>query len=239
MILNKIDTALVKAVALPGGEAQIWQGNLNLSLEEAELLVRLLPEDEQERAGRFHFKADANRYLAGRWFLRQVLGSYLEIAPGSILFQYSPSGKPALTQACNPQGLQFNLTHSLALALVAVARKCRIGIDLEFVRAIPDTELIVERFFTPKEQTYWRDAAIEQKNQAFFTLWTAKEAYLKALGLGLGRSPETVTIPLPAQDAVIRTWQEDGTAWHLENFSPAEGYLAAVVVEEDEEKFQV
>ena len=128
-----------------------------------------------------------DRFVAGRAFLRLLLGQCLGEDPRRLLFRYGPNGKPALEGP--PRGLAFNLAHSEALAVCAVARGCdALGVDVERVRPIGDAEELARLAFPPNEVARLALHPDPERLRAFFEAWTRNEALLKAQGRGLGGS---------------------------------------------------
>ncbi|MDQ6630282.1 MAG: 4'-phosphopantetheinyl transferase, partial [Verrucomicrobiota bacterium] len=113
---------------LPREEAHVWSASLLVPDVSAAELAKILSSDEKERAARFHFVKDKNRFVVARGFLRKILGSYLKIEPREIIFDYGAHGKPVLR---GKKSLQFNLSHSGDLMLCAISRERDLGIDLE------------------------------------------------------------------------------------------------------------
>src|SRR6185437_1572262 len=100
---------------------------------------KILDQEEVARARRFVFPRDRDRYVCAHATVRRVLGGYLKIPSAEIRFSASAYGKPALLQASNPEALQFNLSHSAGIAVLAISRSYQLGIDIECIRDIdPD-----------------------------------------------------------------------------------------------------
>ena len=108
----------------------IWQFSLSTPCTSDEL--KILSEDERTRASRFYFERHQRRFSVARVRLRQILARYLKKAPAELEFHYESHGKPYLTSP-----LQFNLSHSKDLALLAVCFDHPVGIDIEFYSARP------------------------------------------------------------------------------------------------------
>ncbi len=181
-----------------------------------------LSADERERARRFHFEIDHDRYCQGRSQLRTILGYYAQRAPNLIAFRYGTQDKPALV---DPFGLHFNLAHSGNLAVLAVARFA-LGVDVELPRPGFADDEIAERFFAPREVAELRRLAPEQQEAAFFRCWTRKEAYLKALGGGLSIPLDDFTVTFAtATEAPAVTWVRglptEPSAWTILDISHA------------------
>jgi len=120
--------------SIASGEAHVWRIDLELPGADIDREFILLSADERDRANRFIFKKDRNRYIAARSALRRTLGRYLQDDPAELRFTYGSHGKPSLHSACNPQNLRFNLSHSGEVALIALAVATEVGIDVERIR---------------------------------------------------------------------------------------------------------
>src|SRR5262249_39983594 len=153
-------------------EVHVWRVAIDRSADEVRELARLLDRDERARASRFHAARDLGRYVAGRGALRVILARYLAEHPSRLPLRVGPFGKPVLEGAEGPEALQFNLSHSDGLAVIAVAYGRRVGIDLERVRPLGDLDRIVDRFFSPAERAVHRSLPADRKLEAFFVSWT-------------------------------------------------------------------
>jgi 4'-phosphopantetheinyl transferase len=123
------------------------------------------------------------------------------------------------------QALHFNMSHSHELALCAVSTRREVGIDLEYLRPMPDALQLAKRFFSRAEHAL---VPVEEQVPVFFRLWTAKEAYLKATGKGLGHPLDQVEI-IRTQDSWALSEALPG--WSMQSFTPTANYLAALVIE--------
>jgi len=170
--------------------------------------------------------------VATRGMLRVVLGRYLGAGPRALRFVLGPKGKPALPGEEGRVALEFNVSHTRGLALIAAATNREVGVDIEQSRPVPDMDGIVERFFAPGERAAFRSLPHAHRQVAFLRAWTLKEAYLKARGDGLthalDRFAVTVDPDQPACLLAIDGDQREASNWSLASFTPAEGYTAAV-----------
>ncbi len=155
----------------------IWRWDL----DREKACPALLSGNELARMERFHFAPDARRWAACRTLLRVTLGRCLDLAPESLKFTLGPWGKPGL-RGCP---LRFNVSHSGGAALLAVAWRREVGVDIEEVSRALSPEELAPQVLSSREQAWLRDQEPEQRGAAFLTLWTAKEAYVKATGQGL------------------------------------------------------
>lgn len=189
-----------------------------------------LSEDEQMRAAQFHFPVHRRRYVAARCALRKVLAGYLNTTPEKIAFQYNRFGKPFLVN----KAMQFNVSHAGDVAVMAFASTCRVGVDVERVRADILKENIAEHFFATGEVDALHALPVEQRSEAFFHCWTRKEAFIKAIGMGLSIPLDAFTVTLdPEKAALLDTaWRSiEASDWTLCTFRPAPGHVGALAVE--------
>lgn len=217
--------------ALSRDEVHVWQIDLDV---DATPYWALLSQEERERALRFRFARDRDHYTVGRGSLRAILGRYLELAPTGLQFGYGAHGKPELT---HPEGasLQFNLSHSHRLGLLAVSAERALGVDVEAVHRDVGDEGIARRFFSAAEVERLQSLPVEERKAAFFRCWTRKEAYLKARGDGISYGLHHFAVTLaPNEDAaLIANTREPAevTRWTLAAVPVPPGYEAAVAVE--------
>ena len=190
-----------------------------------------MPRDESERAARFHFQADRERFILAHGCLRGILARYLHCEPRQVIFSVGEFGKPDLVP---PQELDFNLSHSGNVALIAVARHRRVGIDVERIRPDMEVESIAGRFFSPAEISELMTLPLDQRPVGFFNGWTRKEAYIKAHGLGLSLPLDSFDVSLtPGKPTALRaTRPESGEAdhWTLVSINAAPGYAGALAI---------
>lgn len=217
------------------GDAHVWIVALDRNAEAVERSRALLAADELDRADRFQFAHHATRWTLARATLRAILGESLGVQPRDVRFVYGERGKPELAGPFARSGLRFNLSHSAGLALCALTRERRIGVDIEYVRPLADLEQIADRTFAPREREGIRRLAPELRHEAFFNCWTRKEAYVKAIGEGLAHPLDRFSVSLaPGAPARLERVDDDpaeAEAWTLEALVPSPGYTAAVIVE--------
>jgi 4'-phosphopantetheinyl transferase len=209
-------------------EIHIWSADLDLNASRLEFLSGLLSADEQDRAGRFRFWRDQRRYMAGRGILRLLIGRYHSVDPKATKFLYSKYGKPYL-----PSGnLKFNVAHCQDLALFGFCFNADIGVDVECIRTIEDAPGIASRFFSPGENEAFLAAPVERQTEVFLSYWTLKEAYVKALGLGLSYPLDNFEVSIPENEEPLiladHGNNEGAANWSLFSLSPQPGCAAAV-----------
>lgn len=172
---------------------QLWWGDVNDARLHAWRSPVYLSESESERANRFYFEKDRVLYILAHNLLRCILSHYLSILPSDISFDHNSYGKPSIA-TCD-SSIEFNLSHSGQQVLVAVSKKRSVGIDIESLdRRIQALELARGHFsFSELEQLKWVDP--KQLISAFHQTWVAKEAYIKAMGVGLSFSLKDFSVP--------------------------------------------
>jgi 4'-phosphopantetheinyl transferase len=222
-----------KPLALPPGEVHAWWWDARRDpAGEPGAGIDLLDGDERRRAASFRFPEDRRRWAAGRTLLRVLAARYLDADPRELRFEYGPSGKPRLPDA----PLRFNLSRSGDAILLAFSSGPEIGADVERVVGGYDGEEIAGRFFAPREAATLAALPEGIRSEAFFRCWTAKEAYLKGRGDGLGYPLEAFEVPLAAEGPrrllAHREAAEIGRWWLLP-MTPAEGYVSTLAVEGD------
>ena len=220
--------------ALGMDEAHIWRARLALSPHSMSEMQELLSPDERERASRFVFAGDRERYVCARTRLRLLLGSYLGAPPAELRFTYSALGKPALETLAEGRRLCFNLAHSGELALFALTWERAIGVDVEQVRDTLPFLALLESVFAPRERALLLALPEEERRRAFFTGWARKEAYLKARGDGLSYPLDAFEVSLlPDEPPELRLpASEDAPArWRLHAINIGAEYAAAAVTE--------
>jgi 4'-phosphopantetheinyl transferase len=220
--------------ALPEDEVHVWRIGLDLAAAHLAKLRRILPSDERERADRFRFEADQQRSVIGRGCLRLLLGEILELPADSLQFECDEFGKPRL-MAMRGRPLQFNVSHSGELILIAITMGRAVGIDIERIRTDLDLDGVAARFFSANECKILASLSGPGKYEAFFTCWTRKEAYLKARGVGLSVPLDQFDVSfLPDEEPRLLATRHDPAEkrrWKLRRLVPSADYVAALAVQ--------
>ncbi len=216
-----------------GPVVDVYIVELDRPESEVAALAVVLSTDERERVGRLRFERHRRRFTVCRGALREILASQMGTAPESVRILLGEHGKPYVAD-----GPQFNVAHSHELALIAVGDgPADIGVDLELIR--PDREVggLVSRYFSQAEQDGLARLPDDERVSAFHWCWTAKEACLKAVGVGLGEPLDSfdVVVDLAAPAGVLADRGPLGNGpWTLCRLHVRDGYAAtlAVVAEE-------
>ncbi|MFC8920254.1 4'-phosphopantetheinyl transferase family protein [Streptomyces sp. NPDC057116] len=205
----------------------------------ATLATHWLDEHEQEIAGRFLFERDRRQYLVAHTLVRRVLALESGVPEAEAVIWRSSRGRPFLQKPAEglPRGgreLDFNLSHAHGHNLLGVVRRHRIGVDVERLdRGDQGFDAIVDTF-APEERQWVADAAPGRpQDRRILRLWTLKEAYSKARGLGLGLPFDSFSFTLAEDRGVLGFRPPEGEAalpWRFVELEPVPDVLAAVAV---------
>jgi 4'-phosphopantetheinyl transferase len=174
------------AVDLAPADVHVWLTwtDAVAPADSARCLALLSPE-ERARHDRFHFERDRHVYRVAHALLRTTLSRYAPVAPAEWCFVTTPHGRPELVSATDKPPLRFNISHTHGLVACAVTLARDLGVDVEAADRADDPLDTVEHYFAPAEIAALRQLPPADQRARFFTLWTLKEAYIKARGLGL------------------------------------------------------
>jgi len=190
----------VSTITLQSGEIQLWHLHLPVSPPDQEMraLEACLSVDESARAGASASRDFRNQYVFVRARLRQILGEVLECSPLAVQFGYHAQGKPFL-KSHSESKIEFSVSHAGSRALIAVAQKMKIGVDLETMDREVDPLKLARRFFSEPERSLLESLKSDPLSlrKEFFQIWTRKEALAKASGTGLGKSIQWETSRVP------------------------------------------
>lgn len=194
----------------------VWRVHLDRADPGLRAQLATLAPDEVVRAGRFIRAEDRTAFVTTRSALRSVLARQVGVSPSELKIEYGETGKPRLAKIAE---LQFNVSHSGRLAVIAVGIGAQLGIDVEFRKSpVPHLD---EDVFSQEESGHIRSAA--DPLAAFYDHWTCKEALIKGKGASLATASEFVPIRPGAPELVA--------GFHLQNFAVGADFSAALAVE--------
>ena len=193
--------------------------------------ARWLDGDELIRMKRFKVGRPRTQYALCRSALRACLCRTLGCRNSDLSFGYGKFGKPFAIVSGRQNPVSFNVTHSGQHGLIAVAERCRLGIDAEIRRDDRDFDAIGERVYGENEQSALKVCAGAAKLGLFYRLWTMKEALIKAIGTGFSLSPSGFEVPHEmlhgARAGLFRFPHMPECAWRVETLG--EGRFAAAI----------
>jgi 4'-phosphopantetheinyl transferase len=197
------------------GELASWEGTLDL--------------ESKARAARFRFTEDRTRFVLGRALLARSLREFGDGSGDPLQLRLTEKGRPVLVD--RPE-IQFSISHSGELVALAVTLKTRVGIDLEAISRPADLDAIAEKIMSAVDHEVFQKLSGPERPASFFRVWNAKEAYLKAVGLGLPGGLKEVAVPMEKTDSSSRCIiHPDGKEqpWCLQTLPLPEGYCGCVV----------
>jgi 4'-phosphopantetheinyl transferase len=190
----------------------------------------VLSRNERARADQYQDDAIRVRFVTGRAMLRSLLAEHAGLPARDVMIGCTALGRPVLIASGEP-ALDFSLSYAGPLILLAIGLGVRIGVDIEAMRLIPEADAIVARHFAKSEAKRWSELPLAHRQRAFLEGWTRKEAVLKAAGCGLtcglGAANVTFGPGIPARVVAAGGVRDHG--WRLQDISPVDGYVAALV----------
>ncbi len=207
-------------------QIDIWQFSLTRNLTASETM--LLSEDERVRAKRYYFERHQRRFSVARATLRQILSMYLQEPAEKLQFDYQQQGKPYVKNS----PIEFNISHSGELALLAVGCNHALGVDLELFSARP-YEGIGKHLFSSHENEALAQLRTALQPLGFFHIWSQKEAFIKATGLGLSYPTTNITMPILPPERYHFIDPIASTSWQMMSFLPTLSCCAALCYHPD------
>jgi 4'-phosphopantetheinyl transferase len=200
---------------------EVWNVDLLQPISVVDALRAWLDDDEIRAAASRRADVLRHRYVVAHGAVRSVLGARLGIDPSAVAISRrcahcgDPAhGKPELTEF---REISFSLSHSESFAMIAVVAGARVGVDIEVEHPRSRLDALAARVLSDEEHAEWLDAEPAERMRAFLARWTAKEAYLKAIGAG---------ITLPLRDVPC-----DPPGWTVTRIASPLGTVASIAVE--------
>jgi 4'-phosphopantetheinyl transferase len=213
-------------------QVHVWRTHRHWSSAAIARFRDALSSEERAKADAFHFEADRRRAIVGRGLLRHLLGGYFNRPPDALQIFAGVNGKPELVPALDAAPVAFNISHSGDWILVALAQQRAVGVDIEHTRSGLAVLEIAQRVFSETERTGLAALPAAMREEAFFSCWTRKEAYIKARGDGLSLPLDSFDVSFRATDAArllaTRPDPAEASRWTLCDLPLGTGYHAAV-----------
>jgi 4'-phosphopantetheinyl transferase len=215
------------AVGAFHASVDVWYVDLDVSGDAVNRCWSCLSHDELAKAGRLSSPLDRARFIVGRAALRRVLADRLGCSPLAVRFSNGTGGKPMLEGIRGR--IDFNLAHGGGDAVIALAGRASIGLDIEPFRPIADVERLASRVFSDAER---RDlASAPDPVSAFLNGWARKQAYVKALGAGLVAPLTEITVSLSKRAALLSTGDpgQPASNWRVLSLPHPRGFVAVAL----------
>jgi 4'-phosphopantetheinyl transferase len=211
-------------VALHDSDVHIWyRSTTALDGEAVKSADQHLSIEEQTRRDRFRFGADRRDFTIAHDLLRRTFSRYADLPPADWRFASNQYGKPSI-DSTDPQlrALSFSLSHTQGFVACALTLNAPLGVDVERIDQSLRIQEIVDRYFSEKEAAWLRQCSDELRNIRFAELWTLKEAFLKATGVGLSGSLSDISFRFdePARIELSDPSSIDTHEWHFALFEP-------------------
>jgi 4'-phosphopantetheinyl transferase len=213
------------------GQIHVWRIDLAAG-SGAPADAALLSPDERERAARLLCEHKRARFIAGRSAVRVLLSRYLGGAPQTLSFHYGPRGKPSLAGGTSQPELFFNYSNSRNLGLLAVSTVREVGIDIEYRHRGISVAPLARHILSGSEAVAFQRLPPIQRKPALLTTWTRKEAYVKALGVGLALPLKSFSVAVDDDEAAAVLQLDDGSgnmrSWTFTPLAVHPDYLACL-----------
>lgn len=226
-----MNRAQIKNPELSSGQVHLWLADIRDWQGKHLILQSLLSDVELQRLARYKIPQKREQFTISRGILRLLLASYTGEDPANLQLKTNLAGKPFLPDS----QVRFNLSHSGDHLLLGVTLFDHIGVDIQEIYPISNMDKIIKGYFSDQEYAFLKSQAPENHLNIFFVIWTAKEAYLKALGDGFTLSPRNVDIlpgSDPAKSFIIGESSDAGknTAWTIQTLNLPKRYQGALAV---------
>jgi 4'-phosphopantetheinyl transferase len=222
---------------LPEAEVHVWYRNTTaLDVESLKVADAHLSFEERARRDRLRFVDDRREYTAAHDLLRRTLSRYVTLPPADWRFVEDDRGKPSIVGTNgHARALSFNLSHTRGWVACAVAGRAALGVDVDRVDPSRPAVDIADRYFTSAEAGSLRRCSEAMRSERFAELWTLKEAFLKAVGVGLsGLSGSLASVSFafvnPSCLEPIGLPPDERRRWRFALFEPANDVRLAVAV---------
>lgn len=209
-------------LTLNRGDIHVWQAHF--SAHQATHFASVLSLDEQQRANRYLADDVRNHFIIGRGILRTLIGRYLDISPQAITFTFGERGKPEIEHPT----LRFNVSHSSDLLIAAFVLHADIGIDVEHIRPMREMRTVARDNFSTQEFARWEQLPDAEKTNAFYAIWTRKEAYIKATGDGFRLPLGSFSVNHDVPPRFLNMDGDDLTRWSLYQPTIESAYACAI-----------
>lgn len=219
--------------ALVPAQLHLMVASLDDLAKNHERATSVINAEERVRADRFINPTHGENFRLVRGVLRQCLAEYLELPAQAIRFDTNQYGKPEVAADQNQRAVHFNLTHSHRMAAFSFSLGNCVGVDIEFIKPLKNMTGLAHHVCSPKEMEEFLALAPAQQQDAFFRLWTRKEAFIKAKGQGLSMGLRSIYIGFDTTRSLhpVQYRGEWLQRWLIKDLACDAGYKLAVSTE--------
>lgn len=225
-------------IKIEDNQVHVWQAKINTPSGYPEDILNTLSQEERERAHKLQFQKDREHFIFRHYQLRLILSKYCGCQPHEIKFRYNPYKKPFIFMP-DYKEVKFNISFSHDLMLVGLNKHKEIGVDIEKVHEIHDLETVAVNNFSARELKILNEAL--DKIKTFFTIWTRKEAFIKATGKGMYYPLKSFCVCINStgscEHPVIFNRPIKSKLWRITELITSEGYIASLAIKTN--KFRI
>ena len=220
--------------ALNESDVYIWYRSTELLDDDAgKPADQNLSIEERTRRDRLRFGVDRRDFTIAHDLLRRALSRYANLPPTDWRFATNGYGKPSV-DSIDPQlrALSFSLSHTRGYVACAITSNAPLGVDVERIDQSQRVQELADRYFSEKEAAWLRQCSDELRNIRFAELWTLKEAFLKAVGVGLSGSLTHVSFRFDEHARIMFSGPStiDPHEWHFALFEPVYNVRLGIVI---------
>ena len=227
-----------------GGKVELWTRRLVLDVDSVDQALSILSSDERRRADSFRIATARNRFIGRHAHLREVLAVYLDDEPGIIPLVSRLNEPPRLDV---PSDLRLSLSSSDDVSVVAIAHERAVGVDIERLDREVDMNAVAAAVFSPRECQAIKSVFSLERQALFFRIWTRKEAFVKALGVGFQRDFKSfdvvhdIAAGPDGTKAVVDDHQanDDSTYWLVQDIAGLPDFALACCAEGSDWTFEL
>jgi len=204
---------------------------IKLNLFDSKTCIQYLSEDERIRSEKLKIEEKKKQFIISRSVLRLLLSSAVGKPYQDIEFFYGGHGKPSINESINTKLIEFNISHSGNYALIAITLSNKIGVDIEEINIDLDHQSLSKRFFSKQEYDELQRIDESQQCDAFYSIWSKKESFIKATGKGVAFGLDQFSVSLDEGHEAgvdVKTPVQLEDAWFTYELQKIDGYKLAL-----------
>ncbi|QQR91646.1 MAG: 4'-phosphopantetheinyl transferase superfamily protein [Myxococcales bacterium] len=230
---------MTETAPIPSTALELWYSATPTHRSKSEQhFCAILSDDERERWKHISHRATQWQFLCARFMLRSVLSKHHDCKPDQWRFAFGKHGKPFIASPDNAKHLQFNIAHTDGAIALALGQHHYLGVDIENQSRSANILTLARRHFSSHEFDLLQNKTEAEQQKLFFELWTLKEAYMKARGLGFALSLKHICFELPLSDSIRLLANEhlqdnENAQWLFSSYHIMEHYSLALAAKID------